>query len=531
MENMNGESRTSRHDNGALPSKHGRLEGNGSSDVTMKKIAKLQELQENMIRQMDEQFKEIVGHMVEGIDNVDHVNHFHYDNAKYSNRAKSSKDGKLSDKIFLARESLLTDLFQIKHFYTIYNIFIAILIILFLNTAVYDIVSTGTLNLGLSLIQWNFGKFHIFFLMWILMMIGTVGVYCSMHFWAHYRKEYYGKSASRKAWDYGWLGLYIIYQVIFGIWPVAQVLKYNLPPASSMALLMEQVRLIMKSHAFVRSNIPRALTYKPHSEQDEKKLIPEFGHFLYFLFVPTLVYRDSYPRTHKISWHKVIWHFLEVVGVIFYVSFIFERFLVPLFNQYGVKHFGPEHLVVSIFGSMMPATLAFLCAFFGLLHSWMNAFAEMTRFADRMFYKDWWNANSYAEYYRMWNLVVHDWLYTYIFKDYCLLIKSKSRLGPTLTVFIVSAIVHEYILMFVFRFFYPLLFVAFGGFSAALVFLTGSSSKRGNLFMWLTLCLGTGVLTAAYSMEWYARINCPQVLDTVTDFFVPRSWFCNAVKQ
>ncbi|KAK7794579.1 hypothetical protein R5R35_003595 [Gryllus longicercus] len=462
MENMNGESRTSRHDNGALPSKHGRLEGNGSSDVTMKKIAKLQELQENMIRQMDEQFKEIVGHMVEGIDNVDHVNHFHYDNAKYSNRAKSSKDGKLSDKIFLARESLLTDLFQIKHFYTIYNIFIAILIILFLNTAVYDIVSTGTLNLGLSLIQWNFGKFHIFFLMWILMMIGTVGVYCSMHFWAHYRKEYYGKSASRKAWDYGWLGLYIIYQVIFGIWPVAQVLKYNLPPASSMALLMEQVRLIMKSHAFVRSNIPRALTYKPHSEQDEKKLIPEFGHFLYFLFVPTLVYRDSYPRTHKISWHKVIWHFLEVVGVIFY---------------------------------------------------------------------DWWNANSYAEYYRMWNLVVHDWLYTYIFKDYCLLIKSKSRLGPTLTVFIVSAIVHEYILMFVFRFFYPLLFVAFGGFSAALVFLTGSSSKRGNLFMWLTLCLGTGVLTAAYSMEWYARINCPQVLDTVTDFFVPRSWFCNAVKQ
>jgi sterol O-acyltransferase len=71
--------------------------------------------------------------------------------------------------------------------------------------------------------------------------------------------------------------------------------------------------------------------------------------------------------------------------------------------------------------------------FYGFLHCWLNAFAEMLRFADRMFYKvekylvkmiindldiqDWWNSRSFAAYYRTWNVVVHDWLYTYVYKE------------------------------------------------------------------------------------------------------------------
>ena len=36
---------------------------------------------------------------------------------------------------------------------------------------------------------------------------------------------------------------------------------------------------------------------------------------------------------------------------------------------------------------MLPGMLLLIVGFFALLHSWMNAFAEMTRFADRMFYR------------------------------------------------------------------------------------------------------------------------------------------------
>lgn len=36
---------------------------------------------------------------------------------------------------------------------------------------------------------------------------------------------------------------------------------------------------------------------------------------------------------------------------------------------------------------MLPGTMVLVLGFFAILHSWLNAFAEMTRFADRMFYK------------------------------------------------------------------------------------------------------------------------------------------------
>ena len=36
---------------------------------------------------------------------------------------------------------------------------------------------------------------------------------------------------------------------------------------------------------------------------------------------------------------------------------------------------------------MLPGTMVLVIGFFGILHSWLNAFAEMTRFADRMFYR------------------------------------------------------------------------------------------------------------------------------------------------
>lgn len=46
-----------------------------------------------------------------------------------------------------------------------------------------------------------------------------------------------------------------------------------------------------------------------------------------------------------------------------------------------------RHFTLSVFSCMLPATMILVLGFFAILHSWLNAFAEMTRFADRMFYK------------------------------------------------------------------------------------------------------------------------------------------------
>nr|CAD7402519.1 unnamed protein product [Timema cristinae] len=59
---------------------------------------------------------------------------------------------------------------------------------------------------------------------------------------------------------------------------------------------MGKVRLLMKSYAFVRSNVPKTMAFKTHTDSKEECApCPEFSCFLYYLFAPTLVYRDNYP--------------------------------------------------------------------------------------------------------------------------------------------------------------------------------------------------------------------------------------------
>lgn len=57
----------------------------------------------------------------------------------------------------------------------------------------------------------------------------------------------------------------------------------------------------MKSHAFVRSNVPVVLAGKLKTNDDDgpnsmASVMPMFGTYAYFLFAPTLVYRNIYPR-------------------------------------------------------------------------------------------------------------------------------------------------------------------------------------------------------------------------------------------
>nr|CAD7203961.1 unnamed protein product [Timema douglasi] len=289
-----------------------------------------------------------------------------------------------------------------------------------------------------------------------------------------------------------------------------------------------QVRLLMKSYAFVRSNVPKTMAFKSHTDSKEEGApCPEFSCFLYYLFAPTLVYRDNYPRKKETNWLAVAWHFTEVIGVVFYVAFIFDRFLIPMFRDFGRKPLHPETLVVGVFGAMMPGTLAFLCGFFCLLHSWMNAFAEMLRFGDRMFYKDWWNATSYAAYYRTWNVVVHDWLYTYVYKDFCEVFQPKTHFVPTMLVFFVSAVVHEFILAFTFRFFYPMLLLAFGGFGA--LYLDSGYSSNPQCCMWELVKLVSLCCFSKSSVSTERR--CRQWEHHYVAVVVYREWYSNLSLQ
>lgn len=107
----------------------------------------------------------------------------------------------------------------------------------------------------------------------------------------------------------------------------------------------------------------------------------------------------------------------QALGCVLYACFILGRLCVPVFANMSREPFSTRALMLSIMHATLPGIFLLLLIFFAFLHCWLNAFAEMLRFGDRMFYRDWWNSTSFSNYYRTWNVVVHDWLYSYVYQD------------------------------------------------------------------------------------------------------------------
>lgn len=155
----------------------------------------------------------------------------------------------------------------------------------------------------------------------------------------------------------------------------------------------------------------------------------------------------------------------------------------------------------------------------------------MLRFGDCMFYTDWWNSPNFSRYYRTWNMVVHDWLYTYIYKDLYKLFGQKHKTICKLCIFIISSLFHEYIIGFSFGFFYPVLALMFGLIGFSFIFIKPAKNPDfWNFCFWFLFSIGLGLLMCLYSSEWYARLNChpsyvSNCVSIKTEFFFLKLYF------
>ena len=86
--------------------------------------------------------------------------------------------------------------------------------------------------------------------------------------------------------------------------------------------------------------------------------------------------------------------------------------------------------------------------FFCFFHSFLNLTGELTYFADRQFYGDWWNAGDLGEYWRKWNNPIHHWLIRHVY--YPLRRRHISQANCLLITFTVSAVFHEFIMIGIF---------------------------------------------------------------------------------
>uniref|UniRef100_A0A3Q3KXV0 O-acyltransferase n=1 Tax=Mastacembelus armatus TaxID=205130 RepID=A0A3Q3KXV0_9TELE len=419
-----------------------------------------------------------------------------------------------------------SELFEVNHIRTIYHMFIALLILFIFSTLVVDFIDEGRLVLDFDLLVYAFGQFPLVVCTWICMFLSVLVVpYTLFHLWSHTQS---GSFAHPNLYSVLFGSVFLLYQALgLGFLPTYVVVTNSLPPASCSVVIMEQVRLMMKAHSFVRENVPRFLAWSK-DKTSPGPVVPQVSHYLYFLFAPTLIYRDKYPRNPVIRWGYVATKFLQVLGCLFYAYYVFVRLCIPQFRSVSLQLFDLKAMVLCVFNSILPGVLVLFLGFFAFLHCWHNAFAEMLRFADRMFYKDWWNSTSFANYYRTWNVVVHDWLYYYVYRDFLWMSQKRFRPAAMLFVFTVSAVVHEYILAICFGFFYPVLFCLFMCFGMMFNFILHDQRKGPiwNIIMWTSLFLGQGVIICLYSHEWYAQRYCPLKEPSFLELLKPRSWSC-----
>ncbi|XP_072382943.1 sterol O-acyltransferase 1-like isoform X1 [Diabrotica undecimpunctata] len=432
-----------------------------------------------------------------------------------SNHEEENKKDKFSlpSKQFSIRESYILQLFeQNRTIKAVYNIFVANYILFIFAFTLKEYMNHQRLPKALLIIPRSFGKMHLVAMVWLGNNFATFSTYYLFLLWGKTRQ----KVIFQKLWDILWILLLITYYIMSFVVITKVVFALNLPFASAIIITMESVRFLMKVHAFVRHNAPRML----HNSNDKTIDCLSFSKFLYFLYIPTIIYRDHYPRLKVIRWGFVFYRLLEIANIIIFLAYWYEYVITPYFKETCLKTWSALEVFLLFIEFCIPAYLIILVMFFTVLHSIQNAVGELLRFGDRLFYADWWNCTNVQQYYRKWNLVIGDWLYTYIHKDmYEIIAPGNRNLGKIVTV-LISAVVHEWICTVCSGYFLPL-HVPLMTFSTICmyVFRVKEYSTAANIVYIIMIMLGTNIIITFYAFEHFTRLNFPSNKQFVSLFF------------
>lgn len=341
------------------------LEPRSNGQINLKQLiakkiqltAEAEELKPFFMKEVGSHFDDFVTNLIEKSASLDNggcaVTSFSVLEGENNHRAKDLRAPPEHGKIFVIRRSLLDELLEVDHIRTIYHMFIALLILFILSTLVVDYIDEGRLVLEFNLMSYAFGKLTVAMWTWCTMFLCTLTVpYFLFQRWA----RGYDRSSHPLVYSVFHCFLFVVFQVgVLGLGPLYVVLAYTLPPASRCIVICEQIRLIMKAHSFVRENVPRVLNSA--KEKSRSVPVPTVNQYLYFLFAPTLIYRDNYPRTPTVRWGYVIMQFAQVFGCFFYVYYVFERLCTPLFRNIRQEPFSARVLVLCIFNSILPGNM------------------------------------------------------------------------------------------------------------------------------------------------------------------------------
>ncbi|GLB41942.1 putative sterol O-acyltransferase [Lyophyllum shimeji] len=105
--------------------------------------------------------------------------------------------------------------------------------------------------------------------------------------------------------------------------------------------------------------------------------------FADYMLVPTLVYELEYPRTDRIRPIYVFEKTVATFGTFALLYTVTETFILPYTPTYD------QSILRSLLDLALPFMIAYLLLFFIIFECICNGFAELSFFADRQFYEDW----------------------------------------------------------------------------------------------------------------------------------------------
>ncbi|CAL8360468.1 unnamed protein product [Arctogadus glacialis] len=232
----------------------------------------------------------------------------------------------------------------------------------------------------------------------------------------------------------------------------------------------------------------------------------------YFVFAPTLCYELNFPRSPKIRMSFLLRRLLEMLFLTQMLVALTQQWMVPIIqsSMKPLEEMDLSRMMERLLRLAVPNHLLWLMFFYWFFHSSLNFTAELLRFGDRQFYKDWWNAETVTYFWQNWNIPVHKWCLRHF---YCpLLRKGFSKMVSQSAVFFLSAFFHEYLMSVPLRMFR---LWAFMGMMAQLPlawlvtrFLRGN---YGNAAVWISLIIGQPIAVLMYVHDYYVLHNGQEI--------------------
>lgn len=227
----------------------------------------------------------------------------------------------------------------------------------------------------------------------------------------------------------------------------------------------------------------------------------------YMLF-PTLCYEIQFARTERLRKRFLIKRAIELLILSQLDLALIQQWIVPTVSNSVLpfRQMQFSHMLERLLKLAIPNHVIWLIWFYLFFHSLLNIVAELTRFADREFYRDWWNSESVYYFWSNWNIPVHKWCARHLYVP--LISLGLNKCQASTTVFFVSAFFHEYLVSV------PLKMFRMWAFTGMLIQLPWArfvsayfNNHFANVAVWVSLIIGQPLCILMYYHDYYVINN------------------------